>query len=84
MALGMPVVLADLAPTRPFVLNGENGFAVPADDCKAFAAAIARLLKDPALRHRMGATGRRLVEQEFNWETESEKLLRLYSELLSH
>jgi glycosyltransferase involved in cell wall biosynthesis len=83
MALGMPVVLADLAPTRPFVRNGENGFAVPADDCKAFAAAIARLLKDPALRHRMGATGRRLVEQEFNWETESEKLLRLYSELLS-
>jgi glycosyltransferase involved in cell wall biosynthesis len=32
----------------------------------------------------MGATGRRLVEKEFNWETESQKLLRLYSELLTH
>jgi len=84
MALGMPVVLADLAPTRPFVCNGENGFAVPADDCKAFAGAISRLLKDPGLRRRMGAAGRRLVEQEYNWESESQKLLRLYSELLSH
>jgi len=84
MALGMPVVLADLVPTRRFVRNGENGFAVPPDDCKAFAEAITRLLKDPGLRQRMGTAGRRLVEQEYNWDTESQKLLDLYSELLSH
>jgi glycosyltransferase involved in cell wall biosynthesis len=82
MALGMPVVLADLAPTRPFVRNGENGFAVPPDNCREFAAAIERLLKDYGLRQRMGATGRRLVEQQLNWEIESQKLLALYSELL--
>jgi glycosyltransferase involved in cell wall biosynthesis len=41
------------------------------------------LLRDPALCHRMGTVGRRWVEQEYNWERESQKLLRLYSELLS-
>jgi glycosyltransferase involved in cell wall biosynthesis len=83
MALGMPVVLSDLPPIRPFVSHGESAFLVSPDDYGAYAGAIARLLNDADLRQQMGAAGRRLVEQEYNWETESEKLLRLYSDLLS-
>jgi glycosyltransferase involved in cell wall biosynthesis len=83
MALGMPVVLSDLPPSRPFIRHGENALFVPADDCEAYAKAISRLLKDSALRQKMGAAGRKLVEEEFNWEKESQKLLNLYSELLS-
>ena len=82
MALGMPVVLGDLPPTRPFVSHERNALLVPPEDCRAYAAAISRLLDDPTLCRMMGAEGRRLVENEYNWESESQKLLNLYSELL--
>jgi glycosyltransferase involved in cell wall biosynthesis len=82
MALGMPVVMADLPPTRRFVRHDENALPVPPDDCDAFAQAITRLLKNPDLRRRIGAGGRETVERECNWEMESKKLLSLYSELL--
>src|SRR5262249_1375069 len=84
MALDVPVVLADLPPTRPFVRNRENGFAVSPHNCIEFAGAIERLLKDPVLRGKMGATeARGVVEQQYKWEIESEKLPALYSELLN-
>ena len=84
MALGMPVVLSDLPPTRPFVRNGDSAFLVPPGDCKAYADAITVLIRNPNLRQEMGAAGRRLVQQEYNWDKESQKLLGLYTDLLSN
>ncbi|MGH8056900.1 MAG: glycosyltransferase, partial [Candidatus Entotheonellia bacterium] len=82
MALGMPVVLSDLAPSRPFVGDGVCALLVLPGDYDAYAEAIIRLLDDPELRCKMGAEGRRRVEQVYNWEQESHKLLDLYAELL--
>jgi glycosyltransferase involved in cell wall biosynthesis len=82
MALRMPVVLSDLPPSRSFVRDGACAFLVPPDDYAAYADAIIRLLADPALRRRMGAEGRKRVEEEFNWARESQKLIGLYSEVL--
>jgi glycosyltransferase involved in cell wall biosynthesis len=83
MALGMPVVMSDLPPSRPFVGDGMCALMVPPDDYGAYADAIIRLLKEPKLREQMGNEGRKRVTQEFNWERESQKLLSLYRELLS-
>lgn len=82
MALRMPIVMSDLPPSRPFVGDGACAFMVPPDDPTAYADAIIRLLDTPALSRQMGAEGRRRVEQEYNWEKESHKLLNLYAELL--
>jgi glycosyltransferase involved in cell wall biosynthesis len=82
MALQMPVVLSDLPPSRPFVGDSACAITVPPDDYRAYADAIIRLLGDPALRQRMGAEGRKRVEQVLNWEHESRKLIDLYRELL--
>ena len=54
---------------------------VPPGDIKAYADAIERLLESDELRQQMGIVGRQRVEQEYNWETESRKLLQLYEEL---
>jgi glycosyltransferase involved in cell wall biosynthesis len=83
MALGMPVVLSDLPPSRPFVGDNVCAFMVPPDDYGAYADAIIRLLNDPALCQQMGTEGRRRVEQEYHWENEAQKLIGLYMELLS-
>jgi glycosyltransferase involved in cell wall biosynthesis len=82
MALGLPVVMSDLPPSRPFIGDGACGFLVPWDDYHAYADAIIRLLKDPALCRQMGAEGRGRVIREYNWERESQKLIDLYRELL--
>ncbi|HEY3522906.1 MAG TPA: glycosyltransferase, partial [Candidatus Limnocylindrales bacterium] len=57
--------------TRPgghadLIVDGESGLLVPSGDAVALAAAIARLLADPALRARLGTSGRQLVLREFD------------------
>jgi glycosyltransferase involved in cell wall biosynthesis len=46
------------------VIHGRTGFL--ADTPKEWTAAIARLAADPAMRSRMGAAGRALVEAEYS------------------
>lgn len=82
MALGMPVVLSDLPPSRPFVGDGKCAIMVSPGDYDAYADAIESLLDDPVLCAQMGMEGRRRVEHAYNWQIESTKLLDLYTELL--
>jgi hypothetical protein len=55
MALGKPVVAADVGGVREAVENGVDGFVVPARDVDAFTTAIARLLDSPELMAKMSA-----------------------------
>ena len=84
MALEMPVVLSDLPPSRRFVGDGDQKCAlmVAPGDADSFADAIELLLRDRKLREQMGAAGRKRIENQFNWDTESRKLVSLYRELL--
>ncbi len=54
MALGIPVVSTAVMGTRDIVGPGR-GALVPADDEQSFAAAVTRLLRDPALRARLSS-----------------------------
>jgi glycosyltransferase involved in cell wall biosynthesis len=69
MACGLPVVSTDLPTAVPWVnQNGVTGLVVPPGDPDALAAAINRLLEDPALRSRMGEAGRRRAAEQFSAE----------------
>ena len=81
-ACGRPVVATDVPGCRQAVKPGENGLLVPVRDAEALAEAIAVLLKDPALRGRMGARGREIAVQEFSEERVVRETLALYRELL--
>jgi glycosyltransferase involved in cell wall biosynthesis len=65
MAAGAPVVCTDAHGNRDFCRDGENCLMVE-DEPAAVAAAIGRLLSDPALRERLAEGGRRTAA-EYAW-----------------
>jgi glycosyltransferase involved in cell wall biosynthesis len=70
-----------VAGCREIVKDGINGLLVPPKDSVLLSHAIAKLLKDPALRVRMGACGREIVEEEFSVDQISRETVNLYNEL---
>jgi len=59
MASGRPVLATARAGSDVELAAREGGLVVEPGDRAAFAAALMRLLDDPALRQRLGAAGRR-------------------------
>ncbi|WP_298213864.1 glycosyltransferase family 4 protein [Acidocella sp.] len=81
MAAGRPVVATDIPGCREAVAAEETGYLVPPGDASALAAALARLIIDPALRRRLGMAGRARVERYFSDENVCAETLRLYEAL---
>ena len=66
-ACGTPVVASNSPGIRESVLDGKTGFLVPHADIDAFAAALDRFARDPALVTAMGAAGRSFAES-LTWD----------------
>jgi glycosyltransferase involved in cell wall biosynthesis len=66
LAMELPVVTTEVAAAGLRVA-GEEPPLVVAEDDEGLAAAVVRLLGDPAERARLGAAGRRYVERHFSW-----------------
>jgi glycosyltransferase involved in cell wall biosynthesis len=81
MAAGLPVVATDVPGCREAVTHEATGLLVPARDAPALAAAIARLLAEPATRARMGAAGRQAVLAEFSDQIITMQTLAVYRAL---
>ena len=64
-ALGKPIVATAVEGTREIVTDGETGLLVPPADPAALAAAVNRLLDDPALATRLGARARDTIPPRF-------------------
>ena len=65
---GLPVVATRHAGIPEVVSDGQTGLLVEEGDVRGMAAAMERLLQDPVLCTRLGAAGRRHVEQGFTLE----------------
>jgi glycosyltransferase involved in cell wall biosynthesis len=78
MGAGLAVVATDVPGHRDVVRHGETGLLVPPGDARAFAAAVAALMDDPARRGRMGQAGRERVRREFGIGPMVEKTAAVY------
>jgi glycosyltransferase involved in cell wall biosynthesis len=67
MAAGLAVVATDIGDARHVV--GDAGIIVRPRDPEALAAALKRLIEAPEARARLGALGRRRVENLFSLES---------------
>jgi glycosyltransferase involved in cell wall biosynthesis len=68
MASGIPVVASAAGGIPELVVDGKTGILVERDNPDALAAALLRLMDDPALAKEMGIAGRRRAEEKFCWE----------------
>jgi glycosyltransferase involved in cell wall biosynthesis len=83
MVCGKPVVNTALDSGVPYVsVHEETGLTVPPRDPAALAAALRRLLADPALRARHGAAGRARAARLFSVGAMRDATLQLYDQLL--
>ena len=80
MACARPMVMSNF-PIWMEVFSECAVFADP-NDPNDIAEKILYLLDHPEEAKRLGKRGRELVETKYNWETESQKLIRFYEELL--
>jgi glycosyltransferase involved in cell wall biosynthesis len=76
MAQGIPIVSTTLGCEGIEVVPGEN--ILIADTPVDFAAAVLRLLEDPAQAACLGAAGRRLIEQTYDYRVACQPLEEIY------
>jgi glycosyltransferase involved in cell wall biosynthesis len=79
MAAGLPVVANPVGVQADMVRHGETGFQ--AETPEEWMDAIARLVDDAQLRHRLGAAGRALVEREYSVPVGAARWLALLNSL---
>jgi glycosyltransferase involved in cell wall biosynthesis len=84
-SLGAPIVASRVGATAEVIRDGETGLLVPPGDAGVLAAALERLLRDPAARDFARRLGERAAEEarsRFAWRAIARELLAAYRELL--
>ncbi len=81
-ASGRALVATDVAGCREITQHERNGLLVPPDDLAALAAALRRLIENPAERQRMGAAGRQFAAAQFSLASVLDQTLAVYRQLL--
>ena len=77
MAIGLPVVTTDVPGCRETIVEGVNGFLVPARDATALAEAMTYFVTHPEKIVPMGLESRRIAEDRFDVHRQNCKLLDL-------
>jgi phosphatidylinositol alpha-mannosyltransferase len=81
MAASKPIVASDIDGFRCVIKHGEQGLLVPPGDARRLAANITVLIRNEALRKRMGERGRACVEQ-YDWRRVAQQVIAVYNKLL--
>ena len=83
MAAKVPIVATAVGGVPEMVEDEESALLVPQRDPRAMAAAIARVLTDPALAQRLTANASALVATRYSPETYVRSILEIYRGVIS-
>jgi D-inositol-3-phosphate glycosyltransferase len=81
MACGTPVIGARVGGIQYTVVDGQTGYLVPPRDPEAVADRARLLLRDVALRRRLGRQGMARVRAAFTWAHVARSLEAVYASL---
>lgn len=80
MMCGRPVVATRGGGVTEIIRDGETGLLVPPGEASALAAALGRILSDPALAEKLAQKGREDVSQRFSLEETCRSVSALLAE----
>ena len=83
MASGLPVVATNTGGNPELVSDDINGYLVPVNDSAALASRLQLMLDDLERTRALGAQGREIVHQTFNWDRTVDRYLSVYDEVLT-
>ncbi len=81
-ACGRPVVATNVGGLPEVVQDGRTGLLVRPGDVAATTDVLERLLRDAQLRQRLGAGGRAMVVQQYDWKENATRFASLYHSLV--
>jgi glycosyltransferase involved in cell wall biosynthesis len=84
MSAARPIVASRGAGVPDVLTDGECGLLVPENDPPALAAAICRLLDDPALAARLGAAAQQHIARQFTWEHTVQQFDEVYQRVCTY
>ncbi|PWU18015.1 MAG: hypothetical protein C5B50_10055 [Verrucomicrobia bacterium] len=79
MAARLPVITTPAGDAAVIVENGVTGYVVQDDDCHAMADHMVRLIQNPDLSSKLGAAGRKRLEQEYDAASLAPRVLSAFS-----
>lgn len=77
MAIGRPILTTDVPGCRETVIDGENGFLVPAFEVKKLAEKMIWFIENPERIEPMGLASRKMAEEKFDVRKVNKKLLSI-------
>jgi len=79
MQQGLPVITNDFPLYKKYIEVTDTGICVNLDDPKQVLETVIQLLESPQKLQEMSENGPKVIENNFNWKSQEEKLLKLYS-----
>jgi glycosyltransferase involved in cell wall biosynthesis len=83
MAAGRAIVATAVGANPEMIEDGVHGLLVPPDDQDALAAALDRLVREPALAARLGAAARQRAIDRYSREAMVRRFEEFYQDLVS-
>ena len=81
MATGLPIVSTRAVGVVDCLEDGRDALLVPPKDARALADAIARMLDDPELRHRLARKALDEVRELYSWQAVGRRIQDVYADL---
>jgi glycosyltransferase involved in cell wall biosynthesis len=72
------VVAEAVGQNAEYIVHGESGLLTPSGDAEAMAEACLCLLRDAALRERLGAAARERMRARYAWPALARRVLAAY------
>lgn len=82
MAFGLPIICSNFPVWKRLVEDNGAGLSVDPENQDSIIQAIYYIKAHPDEATKMGNRGKELVQKKYNWESESQKLIKLYQTII--
>lgn len=83
MAMGKPVVVSDCDPLKRIIEEEKCGLTFKSGDAKDLSEKVIQILRDHNM-NAYGVSGKKAVEEKYNWDRDSEKVLNVIHTIHSY